>query len=191
MLKKILSVFLVLFSFTLVGAKANGIVRTLGHETAPVVIQEFSSLTCPYCAKFHKEIYPELVKKYVETGKVRIVYRNYPLDNVAMAAAMLGLSIDKRKYFAYLQYAYQNQTQLTQTPLQTLHKWANMAGLSKAQTDKILKNNNLLNAIVADMKKIDKIYNLKGTPLIYIGTTQYQGKLNKKDFFAELDKVVK
>ncbi|MDG1153960.1 MAG: thioredoxin domain-containing protein [Alphaproteobacteria bacterium] len=169
-------------------ANAIDIIREKGNSNAPVVIQEFSSLTCGFCSRFHREFYPELLEKYVDTGKVKIVYRNYPLDNVALATSMLGLSLPKEKYFDYLQFAYLNQNKLVKDPLNTLYKWGKIAGLDKQKVDSILSDENLMNEIKFDKEKIQKNKNLKGTPLIFVGNKRFNGLPDKKEFFAEIEK---
>ena len=169
-------------------ANAIDIIREKGSSNAPVVIQEFSSFTCGFCSRFHREFYPELLEKYVDTGKVKIVYRNYPLDNVALATSMLGLSLPKEKYFDYLQFAYLNQNNLVKDPLNTLYKWGRIAGLDKQKVDSILSDENLMNEIKFDKEKIQKNKNLKGTPLIFVGNKRFNGLPDKKEFFAEIEK---
>lgn len=169
-------------------ANAIDIIREKGNSNAPVVIQEFSSFTCGFCSRFHREFYPELLEKYVDTGKVKIVYRNYPLDNVALATSMLGLSLPKEKYFDYLQFAYLNQNNLVKDPLKTLYKWGRIAGLDKQKVDSILSDENLMNEIKFDKEKIQKNKNLKGTPLIFVGNKRFNGLPDKKEFFAEIEK---
>ena len=191
MIKKIAVLFTLLFGLIGTNANATEIVRTYGVDNAPVKIEEFSSLTCAFCAKLHRDIYPELDKKYIKTGKVQIIYHNFPLDNVAMAAGMLGLSMPKNKYFAYLQYAFANQDELVRQPLPTLYKWGQLGGFDKAKVDAILKNNKLLSAISNDMKAYDNKYKITGTPTMIINGKKYQGKLDKKDVFAQIDKELK
>ncbi|MFL2659523.1 MAG: DsbA family protein [Alphaproteobacteria bacterium] len=169
-------------------ANAIDIIREKGNSNAPVVIQEFSSFTCGFCSRFHREFYPELLEKYVDTGKVKIVYRNYPLDNVALATSMLGLSLPKEKYFDYLQFAYLNQKNLINDPLNTLYKWGRIAGLDKQKVDSILSDENLMNEIKFDKEKIQKNKDLKGTPLIFVGNKRFNGLPDKKEFFAEIEK---
>lgn len=169
-------------------ANAIDIIREKGNSNAPVVIQEFSSFTCGFCSRFHREFYPELLEKYVDKGKVKIVYRNYPLDNVALATSMLGLSLPKEQYFDYLQFAYLNQNKLVKDPLNTLYKWGKIAGLDKQKVDSILSDENLMNEIKFDKEKIQKNKNLKGTPLIFVGNKRFNGLPDKKEFFAEIEK---
>ncbi len=169
-------------------ANAIDIIREKGNSNAPVVIQEFSSLTCGFCSRFHREFYPKLLEKYVDTGKVKIVYRNYPLDNVALATSMLGLSLPKEQYFDYLQFAYLNQNKLVKDPLNTLYKWGKIAGLDKQKVDSILSDENLMNEIKFDKEKIQKNKDLKGTPLIFVGNKRFNGLPDKKEFFAEIEK---
>src|SRR5688572_16457272 len=76
--------------------------NAMGKEDAPFTIVEYSSMTCPHCARFHKDVLPELKKKYIDTGKARYIIREFPLDNVAAAAFMLSRCVDQAKYFDFI-----------------------------------------------------------------------------------------
>src|SRR6185503_2006793 len=69
----------------------------LGKADAPVTIIEYASMTCPHCANFHKTTYPALKTKYIDTGKVRFIFREFPLDELAVAAAMLARCADQNE----------------------------------------------------------------------------------------------
>jgi len=71
---------------------------SLGDEKAPVTIIEYASMTCPHCANFHETTYPELKKKYIDTGKVRFIFREFPLEQLAAAASMLARCGGKERF---------------------------------------------------------------------------------------------
>ena len=83
--------------------------NVLGKPDAPFTIVEYSSMTCPHCAAFHKDVLPKLKEKYIDTGKAKYIVREFPLDNVAAAAFMLGRCVDQAKYFDFIDLLYANQ----------------------------------------------------------------------------------
>ena len=83
--------------------------RTLGNADAPVTLIEYASLTCPHCANFAKETLPGVKKDYVETGKVKLIYRDYPLDNLAMRAAIMARCAPKERYFGLVETLFASQ----------------------------------------------------------------------------------
>ena len=86
--------------------------RTLGKDDAPVTIVEYASMTCPHCAHFHETTYPELKKRYIDTGKVRFIFREFPLDPLAAGASMLARCADKDKFYPLIETLFQQQTQM-------------------------------------------------------------------------------
>lgn len=83
--------------------------KSLGNEKAPVTIIEYASMTCSHCANFHATVYPVLKKKYIDTGKVRFIFREFPLDAVATAAFMLARCAPPDKYFAMIDVLFEQQ----------------------------------------------------------------------------------
>ena len=83
--------------------------RVLGNPDATVELIEYSSLTCPHCASFHKETLGQVKKEFIDTGKVKLVYRDFPLDGLALRGAMLARCAPEGRYFAYLETLFHNQ----------------------------------------------------------------------------------
>ena len=86
--------------------------RSLGKDDAPVTIVEYASMTCPHCAHFHETTYPELKKRYIDTGKVRFIFREFPLDPLAAGASMLARCADKDQFFPLIETLFQQQRQV-------------------------------------------------------------------------------
>lgn len=172
-----------------VAAEKYTVVRALGDENAPVTLHEFSSMTCPFCAKFHATGMAKLKAEYIETGKVRLVMHQFPLDNVATVTAMLGLSLPKENYFSFIEYAFANQKQLRATPLETLGSWAKMSGLD---INKVSSNQDLLTAIIRQKNADQKKYDIQGTPTLYFNDTKTPQYNSQKPeiFFKALDKAI-
>src|SRR5437762_12817844 len=83
--------------------------RALGKDDAPATIVEYASMTCPHCAHFHETTYPELKKRYIDTGKVRLIFREFPLDPLAAAASMLARCAGKDKFFPLIEAFFAQQ----------------------------------------------------------------------------------
>jgi len=136
----------------------------LGDDKAPVTIIEYASMTCPHCANFHATTYPELKKRYIDTGKVRFIFREFPLDQLAAAGFMLarcsaqdvkaavpGLDITKvaaQRYYAMIETLFAQQKDwVVQRPLQPLLNIAKQAGFSEQSFNECLKNQTVLDGI--------------------------------------------
>lgn len=162
------------------------VVRVFGSEIAPVTIHEFSSMTCPACQRYHLTAVDTLIKEYVDTGKVKIVMHQFPLDDVAAAAAMLGLSLPKQSYQKFIAHAFKNQDTLRKNPVKTLQSWARMSGLDLV---KVTNNQKLLSAIYRQKNKDADMYKIQGTPTIYINDRKFRYTGNAKAYFKAIDKA--
>src|SRR5271156_5092888 len=92
------------------GARADEIQdHVLGKADAPITIIEYASLTCPHCAEFDKDVVPELKAKYIETGKAKLIFRDFPLDQWALRASVLARCAPADKYFSFVDVLFQNQ----------------------------------------------------------------------------------
>ena len=189
-MKRVLAVLLSIFITASAYADTIDIQRSLGSENAPVVLQEFSSMTCPHCANLHKTVYPELIKKYVDTGKVRIVFRGFPLDNLALATNMLALSLPKESFFKFIEHAFFYQKDLHENPKATLLQWSAMAGMTEKQFNNVVGNVQLANAVKADADKAQKRYNITGTPTLVVNGKRLNS-VDKASLFKEIEKALK
>lgn len=117
----------------------------LGSPDAPVTIIEYSSMTCPHCAAFHTGTLPDLKKKYIDTGKVRYVIREFPLDDLAIAASMLARCVEPSKYFAFTEVIYEQQRRWSRSndPLGELRSISKQAGLTEEKFTECLQNRTL------------------------------------------------
>ena len=106
--------------------------RVLGKDDAPVTIIEYASMTCPHCAHFHETTYPELKKRYIDTGKVRFIFREFPLDPLAAGASMLARCADKDKFYPLIETLFQQQTKwAVEKPIPPLMAIAKQAGIER------------------------------------------------------------
>jgi len=159
----------------------------MGQEDAPYTVIEYSSLTCPACARFHKEVLPELKRKYIDTGKAKYIVREFPLDNVAAAAAMLARCVDNSKYFEFLDLLYLNQEEWAfgSNPLPGLQKFARQAGFTEQRFNECLSNEALLKDIQATRDKANTEFGVRATPTIFIN-----GKKLDNSGIEAIDQVI-
>jgi len=158
-----------------------------GAADAPVTIVEYASMTCPHCSHFHKTVYPELKKKYIDTGKVRFIFREFPLDPLAAAASMLARCAGKDKYFPLIEAFFEAQNDwVVQKPLQPMFAIAKQAGFTQQTFDECLANQQMLNGIEESRTRAASKLNVNSTPTFFINGKIFRGTLT----VDELDKQV-
>ena len=160
----------------------------LGKADAPVTIIEYASMTCPHCANFHKTTYPALKTKYIDTGKVRFIFREFPLDDLAAAASMLARCAgpDKAMTLIDVLFASQDKWAGVREPIPPLLQIAKQAGFTQASFDECLKDQKLYNNILAVRERGSKEYKVESTPTLFVN-----GKLQKGGATIEdLDKLI-
>jgi protein-disulfide isomerase len=161
---------------------------SLGAEDAPVTMIEYSSLTCPHCADFHTEILPQIKEQYIAPGKLRLVYRDYPLDPLATAAAMLPHCVGPDRYFGLLEALFRSQSvwARSQEPAKELERLARFAGLSSAEFQACLNNSALLEAIQQRAEAARREHNVTSTPTFIINGQRIVGASG----FEEFERVI-
>src|ERR1700687_3143464 len=129
----------------------------LGPANAPVTITEYASMTCPHCAAFNETVFPKIKSEYIDSGQVRYVFREFPLDIKAAAGSMLSRCIakdDAGKYFAVTDMLFKKQADwVTKNTTETLTRIGKQAGLSQQGVEDCLKDQALLDKIAADEKQ--------------------------------------
>ena len=140
----------------------------LGDEKAPCTIIEYASMTCPHCAAFHMNTFPELKKRYIDTGKVRFIFREFPLDQLALAAFLLARCAGPEKYFPMIDTLFQLQKEwLVQKPLAPLLAIAKQAGMSEQAFNECLQDQKLIDGI-EDVRQRAMKLNVQSTPSFFI-----------------------
>jgi protein-disulfide isomerase len=161
--------------------------QIMGATDAPVTIIEYASMTCPHCAHFHETTYPELKKKYVDTGKVRFIFREFPLDPLAAAGSMLARCAGKDKYFAMIDALFAQQKDwVVQKPLQPMLAIAKQAGFTQQTFDECLANQKMLDGLEESRTRAAQKFNVNSTPTFFINGKIFRGALTPE----ELDKQV-
>ncbi|MCP4934038.1 MAG: DsbA family protein [bacterium] len=157
---------------------ADGILKDMavGKADAPVTIIEYSSLTCPHCASFHKNVLPELKSKYIDTGKVRYVVREFPLDNLAVAGFMLA-RCKSDKYNEIVEDLYMNQEAwaFVKDPLEKLKERAKKAGYTDESFNSCLRDQALLDKIVKVREKASTVFKVSSTPTLFVNGKLLRG----------------
>lgn len=167
--------------------------NALGEETAPNTIIEYSSLTCPHCARLHKNVIPDLKSKYIETGKARYILREFPLDNLAFAASMLARCAGPEKYFPLIEVLYAKQEEWAfgeGDPVERLYKIAQQAGFSREKYETCLKDQKLLDGIAAVRKRASEKLGVSSTPTLFVNGQLLKGATGIEDVekLMELEK---
>jgi protein-disulfide isomerase len=163
----------------------------LGPANASVTITEYASMTCPHCATFAKEVFPKIKSEYIDTGKVRYVFREFPLDIKAAAGSMLARCIakdDSGKYFAVIDMLFRQQNDwASKNTAETLGRIGKQAGLSQQAVEDCLKDQALLDKIAADQKYASEVLKVDSTPTFFINGDKIKGETS----FEEFDKRIK
>ena len=163
---------------------------TMGSDTAPVTIIEYASLTCPHCAAFATETFPKLKTAYIDTGKVRFIFREFPLDDLAMAGAMLARcagKTDKARAFALNELLFEKQRDwVVQRPVEPLKNLIKQVGLGEKDFEACLQDTAMVDAIRQSAEKGSKL-GVNSTPSFFVNGTLQKGAMS----FEEFDKLLK
>jgi protein-disulfide isomerase len=164
----------------------------LGDEKAPVTIIEYASMTCPHCAHFHETTYPELKSKYIDTGKVRFIFREFPLDQLAAAGFMLARCSGKDKYFPLVETLFQKQREwVVQRPLAPLMTISKQAGMTEQSFNECLKNQQVLDGIEDVRSRAATKFGVQSTPTFFINGKIYRGALTMAEMEKEITPYLK
>ena len=144
--------------------------ETLGKPDAPITIIEYASLTCSHCAQFEDKVWPQLKKEWLDTGKAKLVYRDYVWDAAAEAAAMISHCAGHDRYFAFVETFFHSQANWLQSanPMESLKSIAKLGGMSGDQVNACVQNKDLLNQILARKDDAEKLYSIHSTPTFVI-----------------------
>ena len=166
----------------------------LGDAKAPVTIYEFASMSCPHCAAFEQNVFPMIRSKYIDTGKVRYVFREFPLDIKAAAASMLARCIangDAEKFFATLDTMFKQQGPLMTQTQDTLQSIGRNAGMDDKGAETCTKDQALLDKLSADEKFANEELKVDATPPFFINGAMTKGAISFEEFEAKLKPLLK
>jgi protein-disulfide isomerase len=167
----------------------------LGPANATVTITEYASMTCPHCAAFNEQVFPKIKAEYIDTGKVRYVFREFPLDIKAAAGSMLSRCIangDAPKYFAVTDMLFRQQNDwVMKNTTETLTRIGKQAGLTQQQVETCLKDQSLLDKIVADQKYASEVLKVDSTPTFFINGDKIKGETSLEEFEKKINPLLK
>lgn len=164
--------------------------NVMGSDDAPVTIIEYSSMTCPHCAVFHKDTLPGLKENYIETGKVKYVLREFPLDQLAAAAFMLGRCLDKKDgYFDFIDMLYERQSEWAYSDdrVGSLKNLAKQAGFTDESFKACLDDKALYAKVLAVKNKGTEEFRIRSTPTFFVNGTRLEGAQP----LSEFEKLIK
>jgi len=165
---------------------------TLGKESAPVTMIEYTSMTCPHCADFHLNVLPEIQKKYVDKGEVKIIHRDYPGDGLSLKATQLafcgGPQLHQKMVTTFFQT--QDRWMSAKDPEAELKKIACENGLTKQQATSCLQNTELMDQIIHTRQEGQKKYNIAFTPTLIINGKVIPQGLTFEEFQGKVDPLL-
>jgi protein-disulfide isomerase len=164
----------------------------LGDEKAPVTIIEYASMTCGHCAHFSVTTFPELKTRYIDTGKVRFIMREFPLDPLAAAGFMLARCAGKDKYMPMVETLFAKQeTWVVQKPLDPLKEIAKQAGFTEQSFEECLANQKVLDSIQAVRDRASQKLGVNSTPTFFVNGKKVNGDVPIEEFAKLIDPYLK
>ncbi|MCH9050854.1 MAG: DsbA family protein [Proteobacteria bacterium] len=160
----------------------------IGDANAPVTIVEYASLTCPHCANFHVNILPELKKSYIDTGKARLVYRDFPLDRLALSGSMMARCAGRERYFGFIDtmYRMQESWRASKDQLKALARIGLLGGMSQEDFDACMKDKAMEDRVMAMRLDGQNEFAIDSTPSFIINGKKYSGVVD----FARFEKIL-
>ena len=174
---------------------ANISLVVLGQDKAPVKIKIFSSLTCPHCANFDINVVSEIKKEYIETGKVQLIFIDFPLDQVAFNASKLLHCLDKKKQILFLDTIYETQNKwMSGSNIKDINKNLKKIvmnfGINPTQFDKCLIDETISDKILNGRIDANHKYSIDSTPTIIINEKKLEGSVSFKNIKKKIEKLI-
>lgn len=162
--------------------------QSIGAADAPVTIYEYASFTCGHCRDFHTNTFPELKSEYIDTGKVRFVFREFPLDPVATLASMVARCTEEDRYFPFVDALFHLQrTWIANDPVEGLQRVARQAGFSQERFDACRQNQSLLDGVNWVKDRASTEFQVSSTPTFFINGELVSGNLPIGEFREKID----
>ena len=164
----------------------------LGPKDAEIVLVEYASLTCPHCAQFHTNVLPGIKNEYIKTGKVRYIYRDFPLDRLSLGAAMIARCAGQDHFFGFIETFYGAQASWSRAsnPLQSLAKLARLGGMPQNKFDRCLQNVKIQNEILQQRLQAANEFKVQTTPTIFVNGDRYGGGMTLDQFRALVNGMI-
>ena len=201
-MNKITSITLIIIFFLFSSLNANEISVleitesdfVVGNENAPITIIEYASMSCSHCASFHNNTLGDIKTEYIDTGKVRFVFRDFPFNYPALLGSMVMQCISKDIRYDYMNALYMLQhnwvfSENTKTK-QELYKIMQSGGMTKNEFDSCLSNADLENYILEGVMAAQKEFDIRSTPSFLVNGKLIEGNKNIKEFRQIIDKIL-
>jgi protein-disulfide isomerase len=157
-------------------------------EGAKVTIVEYASATCPHCAAFHNDAWKKLKAEYVDTKKIRFIFREFPTNDAALAAFMIARAAPKESYFPLMDVFFATLETWAQNPAEGLLNIAKQAGFTQAKFDETLKNEALAKGIM-EIRDGGQKFGVEGTPTFFLNGEKFDGR-SFEEFKAAIDPLL-
>jgi protein-disulfide isomerase len=158
-------------------------------EGAKVTIVEYASATCPHCAAFHKDVWPKLKADYIDTGKIRFIFREFPLNDPALAAFMIARAAPKESYFPLIGVFFDTLETWAKDPANGLLNIAKQAGFTQEKFDATLKDEKLAKGIM-EIRDSGVKFGVQGTPTFFLNGKPMSGEVTYVSLKADIDKLL-
>ncbi|WP_245986936.1 DsbA family protein [Azospirillum thermophilum] len=169
--------------------------RVLGDPNAPVTILDYSSMTCPHCATFHTTVLPQIKEKYIDTGKVKLIFRDFPFDQAALRASQIARCAPAERYYPLLDVMFKNQGQWTRAadPAKALSQYGKLAGMSQQTIDSCIADKALEDSILTSRMTGEQQHKIEATPTFILndGKERIEGAQSFETFAKAIDKLLK
>jgi protein-disulfide isomerase len=164
----------------------------MGDPDAPVTVIEYSSMTCPHCARFHTNTLPALKEQYIDTGKVNYIMREFPLDNLAAAASMLARCMPEDKFYPFVDMLYEKQAEWANSddPLSELRQISKVAGFTEERFNSCLSDQQALDYIQQVRDTGNQQYDIRSTPTLIINGQKLEGNQSIDQLQAVIDPML-
>lgn len=158
--------------------------RIVGSPDAPITIVEYASLTCPHCASFHANTYPELKKQWIDTGRAKLVFRHFPLDGIGLRAAAVSNCLEGERHFGFIEILMKSMQQWARAadPTKALAQIAALAGINQEQFEKCFNDEAEMDKILARRTEANTEYNVNSTPSFLVNGRLVTGALDFEAF---------
>ena len=165
--------------------------RILGKADAPITIVEYASLTCPHCAAFARDTLPKIKAEWIDPGKAKLVFRDFPLDGSAVKASVLARCAPPDKFYGFIDVLFSSQESWARNPDPTpgLARIAKLGGMSEEQLNACMADNALQDRVLASRLTAEKEYKVESTPTFFINGTKLTGALPYEQFDEALKKA--
>ena len=176
-----ISKFLIIFIFFIFSKNESINAKTdeeffLGNKDAKIVVIEYASMTCIHCANFHKQVYPKIKKNYIDTNKIKFIFRDFPLDKQALFGSVLAKCAPKEKYFDFVKLILNTQKKWIASDNTFQDKLKNigkLAGLNENKINTCFKDEQIVDNILKSRSDAEKKYNITSTPSLIINEKKY------------------